>query len=162
MPERLKGFIIRPVKPSEINIVVMMEQLIFTDAWPRSAFLDYLDDDPDMGLLVAESGNAIIGYACYIISYGEAQLSNVAVAPEYRGKSVAKLLINRILNMAKNANCEYIYLDVRQSNLSAIDLYRKLGFRELYLRPGYYQTPVEDAIVMVKTLREEDFENGLV
>jgi len=154
--------ILRPMKASDLNTVVLLEQMIFTDAWPKSAFVDYLSNDPGIGLIIAESQGMTTGYASYVIATGEAHLTNIAVVPEYRGKSIAKLLINRILEIAINAGCEYIYLDVRQSNSVAIELYKKFGFNELYLKAGYYQSPVEDAIVMVKTLREEKLENGLV
>ena len=144
------------MRRDDITTIVLLEAQIFPDPWPEAAFIEELNRE-NRGVIIAETNGAIAGYAAYIIIYGEAHLTNIAVAPEYRGKSIAKKLLNYILNVAKKADCEYIFLDVRQSNKAAISLYEKFGFIKLYRRPNYYHSPVEDALVMVKNLREENF-----
>jgi len=145
---------IRRMTASDLDAVTLLEQRVFPDPWPRLAFEQDLEED-NRGVLLAELNGRLCGYASYMAAVGEAHLTNIAVAPEFRGKSIAKILLNRILEVAKNADCEYIFLDVRPSNEAAISLYKKYGFYELYRRPEYYRTPVEDALVMVKTLRDE-------
>ena len=151
----LANFRIRPMKEADVTKIALLEIEIFTDPWPEAAFSEELDR-PDRGVLVAESDGIIIGYASYIAAFGEAHLTNIAVVPAYRGKNIAKLLLNSIFGIAREAECENIFLDVRPSNRAAISLYKKFGFLELYERPNYYHSPVEDALVMVKNLREED------
>lgn len=157
----LKNFKIRPMTAADVSKIVLMEIEVFTDPWPKAAFTEELNR-PNRGVLIAESDGIITGYAAYIVSFGEAHLTNIAVSPSYRGKNIAKILLNSILGIAREAECENIFLDVRPSNMPAIELYRKFGFYELYTRPNYYHSPAEDAMVMVKNLREEDGKNGLV
>jgi len=157
----LRNFVIRPMKATDVRKVAMLEIEIFPDPWPEAAFSTELNQ-PDRGVLIAESDSTITGYAAYITAYNEAHLTNIAVVPGFRGKNIAKLLLNSIFGIAREADCEYIFLDVRPTNTAAIELYRKFGFYELYRRPNYYHNPVEDALVMVKNLREEDSKNGLV
>jgi len=147
------GIVIRPMRREDVDGVTLLEQRIFPDPWPRQAFSEELGRS-NRGVLVAEIGGVLAGYGCYIVIYGEAQLTNIAVDARFRGKSVAKKLLNRILEIAKAADCENIFLDVRPTNKAAIALYRKYGFIELYRRADYYRSPVEDALVMVRNLRE--------
>ena len=150
----LRDFIIRPMNRSDIAHIVLLETRIFPDPWPVAAFEEELGQE-NRGVLVAVINGILAGYAGYIIAAGEAQVTNVGVAPEYRGKAIAKSLLNSIFEISKKAGCDYIFLDVRPSNEAAINLYIKFGFIELYRRPGYYRLPPEDAIVMVKNLMDE-------
>jgi ribosomal-protein-alanine N-acetyltransferase len=93
--------------------------------------------------------NKIAAYGCYLIITTEAHLTNLAVAPEFRRKSVARQLLGEILEIARRKECEYILLEVRPRNESAISFYEQAGFKLLYRRPRYYRNPVEDALVMV-------------
>ncbi|SYZ72790.1 Ribosomal-protein-alanine acetyltransferase [Candidatus Zixiibacteriota bacterium] len=145
---------IRPMRPCDIAPITLIETRIFSDPWPMTAFEEELQRE-NGGFFVAESDGTVTGYIGYIIAAGEAQIINVGVAPEFQGKSIAKRLISHIFKIAEKEDCEYIFLDVRPSNTAAISLYRQFGFVELYRRPGYYRLPNEDAIVMVKNLREE-------
>ena len=158
---KVENLEIRPMTAADVGKIALLETEIFPDPWPEAAFATELNQ-PDRGVLIAESDGLIMGYAAYITTFGEAHLTNIAVVPAYRGKNIAKLLLNSILRIAREAECEYIFLDVRPSNTAAIELYRKYGFQDLYRRPNYYHKPIEDASVMVKNLREEDSQNGLV
>jgi len=152
---------IRNMKRSDLHRVHLLETQIFSDAWPMQAFEDCLELDSE-GVIVAEVKGEIVGYAAIITGYEESHLANIAVMPQFRGKSIAKKLLNCILDIARRAKSQCIFLDVRPSNLAAISLYEKFGFVELYRRPGYYRTPNEDALVMVKSLKEDYTDNGLV
>jgi len=154
-PERVKEeVIIRPMARSDISTIVLIENRIFPDPWPTVAFEEELDND-SRGIIVSEVGGVIAGYAGYIIGPGEAHLTNIGVVPEFRGKAIAKILLNSILEISRKGECDYIFLDVRPSNTAAINLYNQFGFFELYRRPKYYRMPPEDAVVMVKTLTDE-------
>jgi [ribosomal protein S18]-alanine N-acetyltransferase len=146
--------IIRPMRRADLTAVELIETRIFTDPWPMAAFEEELTSDFG-GFFVAENNGVIVGYIGYMMAAGEAQITNVGVAPEFRGKAIAKMLLNHILEIARNGECDYVFLDVRPSNTAAIGLYNKFGFIELYRRPGYYRIPPEDALVMVKNLAQE-------
>jgi ribosomal-protein-alanine N-acetyltransferase len=143
--------IIRRAKRSDLTEITVLEAEIFPDAWPYSGFEELFNDDQCI-IMTAEYNSKVVGYAINLLEFGEARLANIAVASNFRTKSIAKKLLNSILDIAKNAGCKNIFLDVRPSNKTAIGFYRRFGFFELYRRPNYYIKPPEDAIVMVRSL----------
>ena len=145
---------IRPMKKNDVNTLILLESGIFPDPWPAEAFIEGLTDKYHK-FIVAEVDGKIAGYASYFIDLGEGRLTNMAVAPDFRRKNIAKKLLECILELVEKAGCKYIFLDVRPTNEAAISLYCKYGFYEVYRRPGYYRTPVEDAIVMVRSLSDK-------
>ena len=145
--------IIREMTAPDLEVILALERKIFPDPWPESAFQEIITQDGWIGL-VAESDDTVIGYGCFYAVLEEAHLANIAVEESFRRKSVAKQLLDYILRFVKENGCQYIYLEVRPSNTGAIKFYEKFGFEILYKRPRYYRQPVEDALVMVKTLIE--------
>lgn len=143
--------IIRAMTAADIDRIMELERLIFADPWPRSAFIEQLKG-PYWGGFVVEINGIIVGYGCYLMVADESHLTNIAVDPTYRRKSVAKLLLERILRVVTEHDCTLILLEVRPSNVEARAFYEKYGFETLYRRPNYYRRPVEDALVMVRHL----------
>ena len=146
--------VIRLMEKEDIDILTSLEMEIFSDPWPAEAFIDGLVD-ADHVFLVVEIERQVAGYGSYYIEMGEGRLTNIAITPEFRRKSVAKKLLEHILGVVKKARCKYIFLDVRPTNEAAISLYSSYGFYEAYRRPEYYSDPTEDALVMVKNLDDE-------
>jgi len=149
------SLVLRPMRPADIDKVIGIEQECFPDPWPRSAFEDIIKN-PDHGAPVAVNNDKVIAYGCYLIIASEAHLTNLAVSPKFRRKSVARQLLQYILDIAKRKECEYILLEVRPRNESAIAFYENAGFKLLYRRPRYYRNPVEDALVMVYYFSENE------
>jgi len=140
---------IRSMTESDLTAVLPLEREIFSDPWPRSAFLEHVADEI-WGTLVAEADGEIVGYACYYIRGKESRLTNLAVPARHRRKSVAKQLLEYIFGVVTDHQCEYLILEVRPSNTEAGAFYEKFGFGFLYRQPNYYRRPVEDALVMVR------------
>ena len=82
---------------------------------------------------------------------GEAQVTNVAVHPEHRGKGVATRLMERLIREVKQRGATAMTLEVRPSNAPALALYEKFGLKSVGRRKGYYQDNGEDAIIMWNT-----------
>lgn len=99
-----------------------------------------------------DEATGIIAYACWLVTGVEAHLTNIAVAPEHRRKSVAQRLLEHILGDVSRVGCEHILLEVRPSNKAAIAFYTKHDFEIKYTRHNYYHQPPEDALVMVRYL----------
>ena len=94
---------------------------------------------------VAEQENRVMGFvAGRSLGGGEYELLNLAVAPEFRRRGIARELIR---TLAKSS-VRTIFLEVRQSNSAARELYKSMGFREIGMRDQYYDCPLEAAIVM--------------
>lgn len=140
---------------ADVDRVEELENAIFADPWPRSAFDEQFDEE-GWGSLVALLGDQIVGYACYLIVAQEAHLTNIAVDPPHRRKSVAKQLLEHIIKTVEDLRAEYLLLEVRPGNTEARAFYEKHGFRFLYRRPNYYRRPVEDALVLVKYFEIEE------
>ncbi len=140
---------LRAMTEADLPAVMQLERSIFPDPWPMSAFTDVLSGEMWQSL-VAECDNNIVGYACFMTAAGETHLANIAVHPDYRRKSVAQQLLDRILQLVTRHGCTMIILEVRQSNYAARAFYERSGFRTLYTRPHYYEEPAEDALVMVR------------
>ena len=147
-------FKIAPMKSTDLKAVMALEKAIFADAWPREAFLEHLEESGSGGLVVA-IGSDIIGYACYQIAEDGVHLTNLAVAPEYRRKSVANGMLDHILGLARKQACDLIYLEVRLSNETALKFYRSAGFIEVDRVTDYYENPREDAVVMLVRVDDE-------
>lgn len=147
----MKEFITRDMSLDDLPKIAQIESDIFPDPWPESAFGEHLENR-NWFARVVENGSGIIAYACFMTVAGEAHLTNIAVIESYRRKSVAKTLMESILEELKKMKCEIIYLEVRQSNQSAISFYDKLNFEELYKRDNYYQNPNEGAVVMSRKI----------
>ena len=91
-------------------------------------------------------------YGGFWLVLDEANINNVAVHPDYRGRGISKLLMNTLIKMAADEGAKHMYLEVWSSNSVAQGLYRGLGFKMIGLRSGYYIDTGEDAIVMMKEL----------
>lgn len=144
-------FGIEKMQYKDLDQVVQIENSSFSDPWSKENFKDDLESSISV-LLVAKVNKKIIGYICGWIVGKEAEISNVAVAPVYRRKNVARTLLRKILNEFRNKNCHSITLEVRNSNSAAFKLYSSFGFTEIYRRKSYYREPTEDALVMFKIL----------
>jgi [ribosomal protein S18]-alanine N-acetyltransferase len=102
---------------------------------------DYLDHE----FLVAIVGSSVAGFAVFRqLAPDERELLNIAVAPEFRRKGVARALWHRVIT-GFHGN---VFLEVRDSNEAAIALYKSLNFKVVSTRQNYYQSPPEAAIVM--------------
>jgi ribosomal-protein-alanine N-acetyltransferase len=90
----------------------------------------------------------VIGYAGMWLVGEEAHVTTVAVAPEARGKGFGELLLASLIEIADELQARWVTLEVRVSNFTAQQLYRKYGFREAGLRKRYYSDNNEDALIM--------------
>ena len=135
----------------DLPTVLKLENEIFPDPWPRSAFDDVVDGK-GWGGIIAEADQVVIGYACYLFVDVEARLTNIAVVKSFRRMSVARRMLEEIVSRSQDNDSEFILLEVRPSNEEAIAFYEEYKFRLLYRRPNYYRRPVEDALVMVRYL----------
>ena len=95
--------------------------------------------------------NELVGFVHLSISFESVDIVNIVVNPSFRRRGIASILIENILNIYPN--CEQLFLEVRVDNLPAINLYNKLGFREINRRKNYYGDV--DALVMERNIKNE-------
>ena len=142
---------IRPMVASDQATIVRLERQIFPDPWSVSTFEDILEDDDWQGF-VAEYDGSVVVYTCILAIAGECHLANIAVVPDFRRKSVAKQLLEHILEVARQKECDTMLLEVRVSNRDAIAFYERNMFAQTNVRKRYYHDPTEDAAVMIRQL----------
>lgn len=142
----------------DLKQVVATEDACFgAEAWPREAFVQLLrafrQARPTRGGLWVAADPAtgeVLGYAGIEVSalWGEADLINIAVAPEHRRLGVGRTLLTWVIRRCRRMGVEMLWLRVRASNRSAREFYRVMGFTERGTFAGYYRDPDEPAILM--------------
>ena len=140
----------RVMEPEDEDDVERVEKACFSIPWSREAFWKEASNENTLYLLALD-GKRVVGYAGCWISYEEAQITNVAVLPEYRGKGIGTQLFGAVIDAVKAKGVTAMTLEVRPSNEPALALYDRYGFKAAGRRPHYYQDDGEDAIIMWNT-----------
>ena len=94
----------------------------------------------------------LIGYGSVFIVADESYINNIAVLEDYRNQGIASQIVEKLSDASKE--CEFVTLEVRESNFPAINLYNKFNFEQVAIRRNYYNKPIENAIIMTKKLGE--------
>ncbi|MBQ2714521.1 MAG: ribosomal protein S18-alanine N-acetyltransferase [Clostridia bacterium] len=129
--------IIRKMTNSDIETVAQIEKECFVDPWSVDTLSQSLENECyDYAVLVFN--DEIIGYFCMHTLFDTSELFRVAVLNAYRRKGYGLLLIEKVLEIAREKGAEHIFLEVRAKNLSAIALYEKVGFIKYGERANYY------------------------
>ena len=145
--------LLRPAAEADLNEVVRIERSCFADPWSEESFRRLLAGDPAIfQVLVLPPENRIAGYVIAFAIGGDAELLNVAVEPQSRGKGFAGQMLDAVLIELGGRGVRAAYLEVRESNTAARGLYGSRGFKEIGRRNHYYRRPVEDALVMRRIL----------
>ena len=146
----VSGLTVRKMKKEDLDRVSQIEKECFSTPWSRDAFEDMIDN-PLALYMVAEDNGHVVANCGVISAAGEGDICNVAVDPAYRKRGIGEKLLSEIMNVAsKELLVEDFTLEVRASNTAAISLYEKLGFVNEGIRPGFYTSPKEDAVIFWK------------
>ncbi len=140
----------REMLPEDADEVAEVEKKCFPVPWSRESFWREASNENTLYLLMLND-DEIIGYAGTWISFEEAQITNVAVVPEYRGNGNGRALMEELIRRVKEKGVTAMTLEVRPSNAVALGLYESLGFKDCGRRPKYYSDNGEDAIIMWNT-----------
>ncbi len=136
------------MQQEDIGAVHELEKRLFLSPWTKKMFLMELQQ-PGLRLsVVVKDKNVIAGYIFIHYIIDEIHIVNIAVAPEYQRCGIAQMILQNIIQAAAKAGYVRAHLEVRKSNLAAIALYQKLGFKIVGVRKNYYQAEKEDALLM--------------
>ena len=138
-----------PMTQEHVAQIAALEKVCFTDPWSENS-IRYELTNPLSFWLVAMEGDRVAGYVGSQSVLDEADMMNIAVAPEFRRMGIAQGLAQRLTEALKEKGVRCLTLEVRVSNEPAITLYRKLGFSQVGRRPNYYRSPKEDALILRK------------
>ena len=141
--------VIRRMTLNDVDAVHFIEAATFARPWSKQDFVKEMTTNACARYLVAEKDGAVIGYAGAWIVLDEAHVTNVAVAKDFRGQGVGRLLTAGLMQYAANLGVVYMTLEVRRSNEAAQHVYLSHGFIQVGVRKKYYEDNGEDALFMV-------------
>ena len=138
-----------PMAMADLDEVVALEQSVYPHPWSRGNFADSLDVGYHAWVL--RDRGELAGYFLLMAAVDEAHLLNVSVAENRQRQGLGHYLLDKIAACARGLGAESILLEVRPSNLRALQVYQRYGFVEIGRRKAYYPAhngQREDAIVM--------------
>ncbi|MGN0980605.1 MAG: ribosomal protein S18-alanine N-acetyltransferase [Candidatus Avoscillospira sp.] len=138
-----------PMTEAHVAAVAALEQVCFSDPWSEQSVRSELNNPLSLWL-TALDGDTVAGYVGSQTVLDEADIMNVAVAPEYRRRGIARQLLDRLRDLLAAQGVRSLTLEVRASNGPAIALYESLGYVQVGRRPNYYFKPREDALILRK------------
>jgi len=154
-------FKLRKFIPKDLERVVYINRTCLPENYVDQFFIDLYERFPET-FIVAEEDGEIVGYIMCRIEMGlsnfgfsgfikKGHIVSLAVMPGYRRKSVGQALVSRAMEGMRFYNARQCFLEVRVTNMPAISLYKKLGFKILRTIRGYYSDG-EDAYLMTREL----------
>jgi ribosomal-protein-alanine N-acetyltransferase len=139
------------MRESDLRRVLHIERRSFSIPWSEATFRGLLRRR-SAALMVGEEAGEVVGYAVLWFAADEAELGDIAVLPESRGRGLGRWLLEAALAEAARRGARAVYLEVRESNTAARRLYERAGFDTAGVRPNYYTQPTEDAILMTRSV----------
>ena len=126
----------RRMRAADLSEVAYLEKSLYAFPWSLGNFRDSVNAGYDCWTVA--HGETVIGYAILMIALDEAHLLNFAIASEWQNQGIGRDFLRHMVDIARAAACQIVYLEVRPSNLAARHLYRALGFQQIAIRPEYY------------------------
>ncbi|WP_029068910.1 ribosomal protein S18-alanine N-acetyltransferase [Jonesia quinghaiensis] len=150
---------LRPMTSRDLDRIVELEgQLFGSSAWSYGMLADELGAlgrwyiVADLDVKDEAGGDTVIGYAGSWFDGDVSQIMTIGVSPQYQRLSLGTMLLDALINRARQVHAGAILLEVAVNNAAAISLYERHGFERISTRRRYYQPGDIDAYVMRKIL----------
>ena len=145
------SYTIRKMTLDDLEQVVAIDQVSFSLPWPARSFQFELTDNPASRCWVADLDGRVISMVVAWLIVDEIHIATIATHPDFRKQGIGKALLLHTLKSAKEEGAITSFLEVREGNETALEMYRKFGYVESGRREGYYKDNDEDAILMLLT-----------
>ena len=139
---------IRRMTLDDIPAVVALDRLSFTLPWPERSFRFELTSNPASRCWVYNLDGKIVGTIVAWLLVDEAHIATIATHPDHRRQGIARNLLTYALRYMSREGAVTSFLEVRESNMPAQEMYREFGYEAVGLRKKYYKDTGEDAILM--------------
>ena len=147
--EALRELRFEPLLADRLDAVVAVEQRAYAHAWSRANFLDALHSGYQVQVLMSD--DEVLGYFVAMKGVDEVHLLNITVAPGWQGQGWGRVMLDALATWSRGQGAQWLWLEVRASNVRAQQIYERQGYRRVGQRKGYYpadQGRREDAVVM--------------
>ncbi len=141
---------IRKMQEDDLDKVTHLERLLFSLPWSKDDFIYEMNTNPFGHYVVIENETQIVGYLGMWLMGDQSQITTIGVDRKMQGQGYGSRLIQYAIDLTRQKKYHNINLEVRVSNMSAIHLYEKYGFKNVALRKNYYEDTHEDAYLMIK------------
>ncbi|HAV79024.1 MAG TPA: ribosomal-protein-alanine N-acetyltransferase [Anaerolineae bacterium] len=142
---------IRRMTLEDVSAVAALDKMSFSLPWPERSFRFELTDNPASRCWVYDLDGKIVGMIVAWLLVDEVHIATIATHPEHRKQGIARELLTYALRYMSMEGAVTSFLEVRESNLAAQEMYRKFGYEESGRRKRYYKDTNEDAILMTLT-----------
>jgi ribosomal-protein-alanine N-acetyltransferase len=140
---------LRTMGPEHLDAVMAIEQSAYSHPWSRGNFKDSLNPLFDAHCLWLE--DELLGYFLAMHGVEEMHLLNITVAPARQGQGWGRMMLDALTLLSRQQGAQWLWLEVRQSNAQALQVYERYGFRRVSIRKDYYpadRQQREHAVVM--------------
>lgn len=137
----------RYAENKDVFDILSLDEENFSNNFDEKFYLEYIKNQR---VVVTENENIIVGYVLFNQILDEAEIYKIVVSKDFRKKQIAFKIMEFLLNELKKNDVKKIFLEVRKSNIPAINLYKKCGFINIREIIDYYTNPKEDGIMMLK------------
>ena len=138
-----------PMTQDDLDAVIAIEQTAYSHPWTRGNFRDSLNPLFEAQCLWLDG--ELLGYFLAMHGVDEMHLLNITVAPAQQGQGWGHMMLDALTLMSRHAGAQWLWLEVRQSNLRALQVYARYGFKQISIRKDYYpagRQQREHAVVM--------------
>lgn len=139
---------VRQAGREDLPYIIAIEEASFSVPWSHQSLAAELENPVASYYVLEGDDGQVVGYADVWLVADEGQLANIAIHPSARGLGYGEILLRTAMEALFRDGCTSMFLEVRQSNVPAQGLYRKLGYEAVAIRKGYYSQPTEDACIM--------------
>ena len=142
------NLLIRKMTLDDLPTVVELDKISFSLPWPERSFRYEVTDNPASRCWVAEVDGRVVGILVAWLLVDEVHIATIAIHPEFRRQGIGRRLLSHTLRRALDDGARSSFLEVRESNLAAQEMYRQFGYEATGRRKRYYKDNGEDAILM--------------
>jgi len=138
-----------PMTPEQLDAVLAIEVMAYSHPWSRGNFRDSLN--PLFQAQCLWLGDELIGYFLAMKGFEETHLLNITVAPARQGQGWGHMMLDALSLWSRSEGAQWLWLEVRQSNQRALQVYQRYGFKQVSIRKDYYPSDRqqrEHAVVM--------------
>ncbi len=138
---------------ADLAPIVEIERASFSTPWTAEMFRwELRNSDVSATYVVKMPDGLVAAFCCVWVVLDELHINNVAVRPEFRRQGLARALLAHVTREAVQQGATRATLEVRRSNTAALRLYDRLGFALGGVRRNYYANPVEDALILWRSI----------